>query len=114
MTRVQLDLSAREMQRLEYIMDACELSTRKELFGNAFSALEWMVDEARKGRRICSVHDADQDRHFFNLPALQNVDVCVNTPNVGVAVATAESALATALPEKKKKKVPSGQLRAYG
>lgn len=80
MTRVQLDLSDREMQRLEYIMEVCDLKSRKDLFGNAFTALEWMVGETRAGRRIMSIQEDGGDKHVLNLPALQNVQVTTNQP----------------------------------
>jgi hypothetical protein len=73
MSRVQLDLTARETARLNHLMEVCDFRTKKDLFGSAFSALEWMVAERAAGRRVFSSKDGEVNRHFFALPALENV-----------------------------------------
>lgn len=75
MARVQIDLSAKELRRLELLMGACELQTKKEVFGNAFAVLEWMVKERQAGRDIYSAHPGSDDRYVLHLPALSNVEV---------------------------------------
>jgi|GEM_PF-840924 hypothetical protein len=80
MPRVQIDLSAKELRRLEFLMGVCELQTKKEVFGNAFAVLEWMVKERQAGRDIYSAHPGSDDRYVLHLPALSNVEVVSNGP----------------------------------
>ncbi|MGY3438557.1 MULTISPECIES: hypothetical protein [unclassified Marinovum] len=74
-TRVQLDLSPKEVARLNAVMEACDIHTRKELFNNAFTALEWMVRERRCGREVYSTEQDSEIRYALQLPALNNVEL---------------------------------------
>ena len=69
-TRVQLDMSAAEIQRLNWIMEVCDLTTRKELFNNALTILEWATRETVDGRKIASFDDTTKDRYILSMPAL--------------------------------------------
>jgi hypothetical protein len=69
-TRVQLDMSPNELQRLNWVMEVCDLGTRKELFNVALTLLEWAVKETNDGRRIASFDDRTNDRLILSMPAL--------------------------------------------
>ena len=69
-TRVQLDMSPGELQRLNWVMEVCDLSTRKELFNVALTLLEWATKETNEGRRIASFDDRTNDRFILSMPAL--------------------------------------------
>ncbi|GGK30193.1 hypothetical protein [Salinarimonas ramus] len=73
-TRVQLDLSPEEVARLNWMMEVCGIATRKDLFNNALTLMEWAVDEIVDGRRIASLTDENGDRHFVTMPALRNAE----------------------------------------
>ena len=68
--RVQLDLSPALMLRLNWVMQVCDLSSRKDLFNNAISILEWAAKESSEGRKIASFDDESNDRHILSMPAL--------------------------------------------
>lgn len=70
-TRVQLDLSPAEMQRLNWLMDVCGFSTRKDLFNNAIAVLQWSAEEAVKGHKVASFNDETRDRYILTTPPLQ-------------------------------------------
>ena len=70
-TRVQLDLPPTTVERLNWIMDICEIGTRKDLFDNALSVLEWTVTEVSAGRKVVSMSDSDTDRVTLTMPILQ-------------------------------------------
>ena len=70
-TRVQLDLSPVEMQRLNWIMEVCDFSTRKELFNNAIAILQWSVEESVKGHKVAAFNDETRDRYILTTPPLQ-------------------------------------------
>ena len=69
-TRVQLDMSPVEIQRLNWIMEICDLHTRKDLFNNALTLLEWAARETCEGRKIASFRDELRDRFILSMPAL--------------------------------------------
>jgi hypothetical protein len=73
MPRVQIDLSAKELRRLEFLMGVCELQTKKEVFGNAFAVLEWMVKERQAGRDIYSAHPGSDDRYVRGVGSASKV-----------------------------------------
>jgi len=69
-TRVQLDMSPVELQRLNWVMEVCDLHTRKDLFNVALTLLEWATKETNEGRRIASFDDRTNDRFILSMPAL--------------------------------------------
>lgn len=72
-TRVQLDLSSKEILRLNWIMEICDLNTRKELFNNALTLLEWASKEIVEGRKIASFDDDTKDRFILSMPCLNSI-----------------------------------------
>lgn len=69
-TRVQIDMSPNEIQRLNWIMEVCDLNTRKDLFNHALTLLEWAVQETCEGRRVASFDDTTKDRFILSMPIL--------------------------------------------
>ena len=70
-TRVQFDLSAHEIQRMNWLMDVCAIENRKDLLNVAFTLLEWSVSEIAQGKKIASFDDDTKDRTIISMPALQ-------------------------------------------
>lgn len=73
-TRVQLDLSVSEIERLNWIMNVCDLSSRKDLFNNALTLLEWAVKEVSEGRKIASFDEQTKDRSVLTMPVLRSAE----------------------------------------
>lgn len=71
--RVQLDLSAERVAQLDRLVGEAGFSTRKELFNNALALLQWAVKEARRGRTIASVDEANDRFTELNMPFLSDV-----------------------------------------
>ncbi len=71
-TRVQLDLAPAQIERLNWLMEACALDTRKELFNTALSLFEWAVIEARKGRTVASIDKGAKHIAELAMPALSD------------------------------------------
>lgn len=69
-TRVQIDLSPAQMLRLNWLMNVCDLTSRKDLFNNALSLLEWAAKESFEGRKIASFDDESSNRYILSMPAL--------------------------------------------
>lgn len=73
MVRIQLELPEEQVEALDLLSEQLGIRTRKELFNNALTLLEWAVQERKAGRFIASV-DEDQTRlREILLPVLQSV-----------------------------------------
>jgi hypothetical protein len=70
-TRVQLDLSAAEVERMNWMMKVCGLESRKDLFNNALTLLEWATEEVLAGRKIASFDDETRERRILSMPVLK-------------------------------------------
>ena len=70
-TRVQLDLSATEIERMNWMMKVCGIESRKDLFNNALTLLEWATEEVLGGRKIASFDDESRDRRVLSMPILK-------------------------------------------
>ena len=55
MCRVQFELPEKKLQELECLMEEVNVSTKRELFNNALTLLEWASKECKRGRIIASV-----------------------------------------------------------
>lgn len=72
-TRIQIDLFAKEMERMSWIMYVCDLATRKDLFNTALTMLFWAVNEVRAGREIASIGKSDNgDIKVLSMAALDS------------------------------------------
>ncbi len=71
-TRVQLDLAPSQVRRLIWVMEACNLETRKDLFNTALTLLEWAVLEVVKGRSVASVDREAKHIVELAMPALSD------------------------------------------
>ena len=71
--RIQLELPEAQVQELKTLMAEAGLDTYKDLFNNALSAFEWIMNEAKSGRSITSVDDKNQSYRVLVMPALQQV-----------------------------------------
>jgi hypothetical protein len=74
-TRIQIDLSPKEVERMNNVMKQCDIESRKDLFNNALAIMEWAIKEVGKGFSIASVDDTtqkDAKLPTFTTPALNN------------------------------------------
>lgn len=69
-TRVQVELNPRDIARMNWLMTVCGIESRKDLFNNATSLLEWVVGEVVKGKRIASFDDERMERDILSMPIL--------------------------------------------
>jgi hypothetical protein len=74
-TRVQLDLSPYEVERMNFIMDVCGIESRKDLFNNSLTLLEWVVGEVSKGKKVASFDDNTKERSIISMPILNTAAV---------------------------------------
>ena len=72
-TRIQIDLSVKELDRMNRAMEKCDIESRKDLFNNALTIFEWAIQEVSKGFRIAAVNDQSQEKTILSMSALNNV-----------------------------------------
>ncbi|MBA7496879.1 hypothetical protein ES702_07488 [subsurface metagenome] len=68
--RIQFELNEQGAQELEKLMEATDVATRKDLFNNALTLLEWAIKEKRKGRTIASLDEKEQKYKEIEMPIL--------------------------------------------
>src|ERR1700733_6460439 len=71
--RIQLELPETQVQELKTLMAEAGLDTYKDLFNQALSAFEWILNEVKSGRSIASVDEQNQTYRVLVMPALQQV-----------------------------------------
>lgn len=55
--RVQFDITEERLKELQALMELCGIETRKDLFNNALSLMEWVVKERLNGRAIAAINE---------------------------------------------------------
>lgn len=73
MVRIQIDLPEDKVKALEALMAEADIGTRKELFNNALTVLEWMVNETKEGRVIASINEQTMSYKQLIMPILSTV-----------------------------------------
>lgn len=70
--RIQFELTGQSVCELGRLMDITGVATRKELFNNALTLLEWAIKEKQEGRIIASVDEEKQEYKEIVMPILSN------------------------------------------
>ena len=84
-TRIQFELSEDRNKELEALMEKTGTRTKKDLFNNALTLLEWAVKEKRTGRIIASVDERGKKYKEIVMPVLENVPADEREPAVETA-----------------------------
>ena len=68
--RIQIDFAEDRVRDMDSLMERCGITTRKDLFNNALSILEWAIEEQEAAKVVASV-DRDGERYvILRMPAL--------------------------------------------
>ena len=73
MSRIQFELSDDKVAELEKLMAESGIKTKKELFNNALTLLEWAIKERRAGKTIASVDEKANRYKELLMPVLSAV-----------------------------------------
>ena len=92
--RLQLDLTKEHLQELESLMKELGISTKKDLFNQAITLLEWAVTERKAGRIIASVDESRDQFKQVLLPAVERVAPRMKNPGESASTSLRNSALA--------------------
>ncbi|MCA1244109.1 hypothetical protein LC092_16820 [Stappia stellulata] len=71
--RIQFDLLPERVEELHQLMVDCGVDTRKDIFNNAITLLEWAVAEVKMGHEIASLNKANKSYEIVRMPIFSNV-----------------------------------------
>ena len=72
--RVQFDMTEERLQELQELMVRCGIETRKDLFNNALSLMEWVVQERATGRAIAAIDEESGKYKEVQMPFFRRLD----------------------------------------
>ena len=72
-TRIHFEIPEDKAKRLESLMELCHVTTKKDLFNNALSLLEWAVEEKKSGYDIASINKETNLFRELRMPILSHV-----------------------------------------
>ncbi len=73
MIRIQFELPEEKVEELDTLMKEAHITTRKDLFNNALTLLEWAIKERKTGRTIASVDEDNKKYKELVMPVLSAV-----------------------------------------
>jgi hypothetical protein len=71
--RMNFEFSEQRVGDLKKLLDETGTETMKELVNNAFTILEWAVDETKAGNEIAAVNEGEEVYRVLVMPVLQRV-----------------------------------------
>jgi hypothetical protein len=71
--RLNFEFSEQRVGDLKRLLDETDTDTMKDLVNNAFTILEWAVDETKAGNEIAAVNQNQEVYRVLITPILQNV-----------------------------------------
>ena len=70
-SRLQLDITEEMLLEIEDVMLVCRITSKKDLFNNAFTLWQWAIEQARAGREIVSASPKRDDFEILKMPAIE-------------------------------------------
>jgi hypothetical protein len=71
--RLNFEFSEQRVGDLKRLLDETDTDTMKDLVNNAFTILEWAVDETKAGNEIAAVNESEKVYRVLINPLLQRV-----------------------------------------
>lgn len=71
--RIQFELSEEMALSLTRLMDDFGVRTKKDLFNNSISLLQWVSDELKNGKKIGSIEPDSESYSQLMMPIFSNV-----------------------------------------
>jgi hypothetical protein len=70
LARFQFELPESKVSELERLMEVSGVTTKRELFNNALTLLEWAIRESQKHRIIASLDEGEGTLRELQMPIL--------------------------------------------
>jgi hypothetical protein len=71
--RLNFEFSEQRVGDLKKLLEETGAGTMKDLVNNAFTILEWAVEETKAGNEIAAVNEGEEVYRVLILPVLQRV-----------------------------------------
>ena len=71
--RIQFDLPKGRVEEIDRMARAAGITTRKELFNNALTLLEWAIRQRAEGKKIVVADEDGRAVKELSMPILENV-----------------------------------------
>jgi len=71
--RMNFEFSEQRVGDLKKLLNETGTETMKDLVNNAFTILEWAVDETKAGNEIAAVNEGEEVYRVLVMPVLQRV-----------------------------------------
>ena len=71
--RLNFEFSEQRVDDIKKLMEDAGTETMKELVNNAFTILEWAVDETKAGNEIAAINEEEKVYRVLVTPILQRV-----------------------------------------
>lgn len=68
--RLNLEISEERVLGFKQLLDATDTETMKDLVNDAFTILEWVVDETKAGNEVAAINEDKQVFRACSLPEL--------------------------------------------
>jgi hypothetical protein len=81
--RIQFEMPESKVKDLEALMSESGTQTKKELFNNALTLLEWAVKETKRKRVIASVDEGTSTYNELHMPILSAVAAAGDNARAG-------------------------------
>jgi hypothetical protein len=72
-TRITLDVPDEKFEEIKLLCERLRLATRKDLFNNAITLLQWAEEQIASGRVIASVDDEAKSFRELQMPIFENI-----------------------------------------
>lgn len=69
--RIQVDFSDQQVAELRTLMEEIDIQNYKELFNNALTLFEWVIEEIKVGRVLAAVDEEEETYRVLVMPILQ-------------------------------------------
>ncbi len=70
--RVQFEITKEQAKKIEELMKTTGATTKKDLFNDALSMLQWAVKQVSNGRFVGSIDETNNNYRELNTPALEH------------------------------------------
>jgi hypothetical protein len=70
--RIQFEITEDQSNKINTLMEETGSSTKKDLFNNALSVLQWAVKQVSNGRVVGSIDERTDSYRELNTPALDH------------------------------------------
>jgi hypothetical protein len=77
--RIQLELPEEQVQELKKLMAEAGIETYKDLFNNALTVFEWLLNEVSNGKVIAAVDEQNEKYRVLEMPALERAAKAART-----------------------------------